>query len=271
MLKNLRFKKGASMIEMIAVIIIIVGILAFIVSRLVNFNPFDKEGNIPTLLKDYASALKLLHQNDVNTLKSVNFKNFFYKEGDGGKNKQGMKGILSQCHYEPADFVTKQTTFTTNFKIAAVGSNQANSFPIQPIDNIRSVLNKLGEWRMYMVGDKKDKLISKAAKEYNSIGDYVYVILIEHSKANRAEFKSDKLTSVNDNEAGTVNYYNAIVLDDKGMIYDGLNSQYMIRSLLGKSTTGAGSSGFDELVDFDDTVIATIAASAKPECLSATP
>lgn len=253
------------MIEMIAVIIIMVILLAFIVSRLVNFNPFDKEGNIPTLLKDYVSAVKLAHTSDINTLKSISFKKLFVDQGDGGNNAQGFVKVISNCHYEPSEFVTAQTSFTSKFKIAAVWG-QAENFPIQPIDNIRSVLNKLWEWRMYFAAGKKSELINKNAKEYKSIGDYVYVVLIEHSKANRAEFKSDKLESINQNGSGAVNYYNAVVLDSAGMIYDGLNSQFMIRSLLW--ATPASGSSFDELVDFDNDVIGNIKTKATPVCLS---
>lgn len=263
---NLKFRKGMSMIEMIAVIIIMVILLAFIVSRLVNFNPFDKEGNIPTLLKDYVSAVKLAHTNDINTLKSISFKKLFVDQGDGGTNTQGFVKVISNCHYEPSEFVTAQTDFTSKFKIAAVWNTQSVNFPIQPIDNIRSVLNKLWEWRMYFAAGKKSELINKQAKEYKSIGDYVYVILIEHSKANRAEFKSDKLESINQNGSGAVNYYNAVVLDSAGMIYDGLNSQYMIRSLLW--ATPASGTSFDELVDFDNDVINNIKTKATPVCLS---
>lgn len=265
---NLKFRKGMSMIEMIAVIIIMVILLAFIVSRLVNFNPFDKEGNIPTLLKDYVSAVKLAHTNDINTLKSISFKKLFADPIQS--SKQGFVWTISNCHYEPSEFVTAQTTFTNKFKIAAVWEVQSVNFPIQPIDNIRSVLNKLWEWRMYFAAGKKSELINKQAKEYKSIGDYVYVVLIEHSKANRAEFKSDALKTINGNDGtDAINYYNAVVLDSTGMIYDGLNSQFMIRSLLWK-TTGTDTS-FDELVDFDQTVIDSIKGKAWNLCLSTTP
>ena len=263
---NLKFRKGMSMIEMIAVIIIMVILLAFIVSRLVNFNPFDKEGNIPTLLKDYVSAVKLAHTNDINTLKSISFKKLFVENPDAS-TKQGFVKVISNCHYEPSEFVTAQTTFTNKFKEASVWATQAPNFPIQPIDNIRSVLNKLWEWRMYFAAGKKSELINKDAKEYKSIGDYVYVVLIEHSKANRAEFKSDALKTINGNDGtDAINYYNAVVLDSTGMIYDGLNSQFMIRSLLGK--TLASGETFDELVDFDQTVIGNIKTKATPVCLS---
>lgn len=266
---NLKFRKGMSMIEMIAVIIIMVILLAFIVSRLVNFNPFDKEGNIPTLLKDYVSAIKLAHTNDINTLKSISFKKLFVDQGDGGTSTQGFVKVISKCHYEPSEFVTAQTKFTNNFKIAAVWSTQASNFPIQPIDNIRSVLNKLWEWRMYFAAGKKSELINKDAKEYKSIWDYVYVVLIEHSKANRAEFKSDALKDINGNDgADAVNYYNAVVLDSTGMIYDGLNSQYMIRSLLWKTPPSSSADAFDELVDFDPTVIQKIHDKVQTVCLS---
>lgn len=267
---NLKFRKGMSMIEMIAVIIIMVILLAFIVSRLVNFNPFDKEGNIPTLLKDYVSAVKLAHTNDINTLKSITFKKLFVDPPQ--TTKQGFSWTISNCRFEPSEFVTAQTTFTNKFKEAAVWSTQAWNFPIQPIDNIRSVLNKLWEWRMYFAAGKKSTLINKQAKEYKSIGDYVYVVLIEHSKANRAEFKSDALKTLNGNDGtDAFNYYNAVVLDSAGMIYDGLNSQYMIRSLLWKPVGSWGNESFDELVDFDPTVIETIKQKGGAMCLWLTP
>lgn len=257
------------MIEMIAVIIIMVILLAFIVSRLVNFNPFDKEGNIPTLLKDYVSAVKLAHTNDINTLKSITFKKLFV-DPVNTSTKQGFSWTISNCHFEPSEFVTAQTTFTNKFKEAAVWGTQAENFPIQPIDNIRSVLNKLWEWRMYFAAGKKSKLINKDAKEYKSIWDYVYVVLIEHSKANRAEFKSKGLTTINQNDADTINYYNAVVLDSTGMIYDGLNSQFMIRSLLWKPAGTGSDETFDELVDFAPAVIETFKTQASPMCLGLT-
>ena len=122
---------------------------------------------------------------------------------------------------------------------------------------------------MYFAAGKKSELINKDAKEYKSIWDYVYVVLIEHSKANRAEFKSDALKDINGNDgADAVNYYNAVVLDSTGMIYDGLNSQYMIRSLLWKTPPSSSTDAFDELVDFDPTVIQKIHDRVWTVCLS---
>lgn len=258
--KTTRGGKFLTLIEMLVVLILIGGLLAFFINRISNNSWPENESNIPMHLKTYASTMLKTFNEDISSIKPITFKKLFI-DADVQTNKQGFQKTISQCHIEPSEFTTLQDTFATNFKIASVGESQATIYPTKVVESVRSILTKLGAWRMYFVGAAKKDMLNNASKQYKSIADYIYVVVIEHSKANLGEFKSSAIAT-----DGDEHYYNAVILDSNLNIYDGVSDKFLVRSILGK-TTGAANESFNELIEFDQKVIDKIKSVNSVGCL----
>lgn len=244
-----RTGKRFTLIEILLVLIIIGVLITVAINRITNNSWPETESNIAMHLKTYASTLVKTYNEDITTIKPTTFKKLFVDGAVDNSTKQGFQNTISQCHIEPSEFTTLQDTFATNFKIASVGDKQQDIYPTKVVESVRSILTKLGAWRMYFVGAAKKDILNKSSKQYKSMGEYVYIAVIEHSKANHAEFKSSKIAA-----DGDEHYYNAVIVDSQLNIYDGMSDKYLIRSILGK-TTGANTDSFNELIEFDDAVV----------------
>lgn len=255
-----RSGKRFTLIEILLVLIIIGVLITVAINRITNNSGPETESNIAMHLKTYASTMVKTFNEDITTIKPITFKKLFIEPTADGTTKQGFQKTLSQCSIEPSEFTTLQDTFANNFKIASVGTKQSTIYPTKVVESVRSILTKLGAWRMYFVGAPKKEILNKTSKQYKSMGEYVYVVAIEHSKANHAEFKSDKIAA-----DGDEHYYNAVIIDSQLNVYDGLSDKYLIRSILGK--TAGSDDSFNELVEFDDAVINKLKAVNATHCL----
>lgn len=255
-----RSGKRFTLIEILLVLIIIGVLITVAINRITNNSGPETESNIAMHLKTYASTMVKTFNEDITTIKPITFKKLFIEPTADGTTKQGFQKTLSQCSIEPSEFTTLQDTFANNYKIASVGAKQSTIYPTKVVESVRSILTKLGAWRMYFVGAAKKDILNKTSKQYKSMGEYVYVVAIEHSKANHAEFKSDKIAA-----DGDEHYYNAVIIDSQLNVYDGLSDKYLIRSILGK--TAGSDDSFNELVEFDDAVINKLKAVNATKCL----
>lgn len=256
-----RTSKGFTLIEILLVIIIAGTLIAVAINRITNNSGPETESNIAMHLKTYATTIQKTFNEDITTIKPITFKKLFIEAEPDGTTKQGFQKTISQCSIEPSEFTTLQDTFASQFKIASVGERQSDIYPTKVVESVRSILTKLGAWRMYFVGSSKKDILNNKSKQYKSMGEYVYVVVIEHSKANYAEFKSSQIAA-----DGDEHYYNAVILDSQGNVYDGMSDKYLIRSILGK-TTGDKSDSFNELIEFDDKTIAKIKAVNSKKCM----
>ena len=261
------FKKAFSMMEMLIVIGIILGLTAVILPRLQAVAGPKPEENIPSFLKKYGSEITQIFRTTVHGMKPMTFMNFFTKEGDQGKTKQGLVGILSNCRWEPTVISTKSQAFNNNFAKALVGDTNAKRVGTNSIQPIADNLKKLGAWRIYIATGNKKDLIQKDSPDKGRLGTNVYVMLIEHGNADVAEFASTAFKEVNGDD--DEKYYNALIFDDKYEIYTGVNDKTVTRSLLGNPNGASGSKVYDSLIDFKPEVVTKILSLTKTsECMS---
>jgi len=239
-LKNsmLAGKKNVTLIEMVVVIAIIVIIIAFVLTRLGNFDFLANEQSIGGNLKNYAWGLKNFNSS-IENLKPQTFAKLFGTDWSTTISDAGwFAGVVSNCKFEPGEFKVKETKFIDSFKVWAVGKDLSTQVTVGPVDSLRSYLSKLGTWRMYFIARPKAAMLNTANTNYSSIGDNVYVVLIEHSKANYADFYAGT-------DVASRKYYNVVMLDSQWSQYDGMTSLSVLRWLLG--TPGGDANALIEL------------------------
>lgn len=220
---KLAFKKWFTMIEMTIVIVIIAIVIWFAINSFSNNDILSNEQNISKHLKTYATNLKMLKTNQIDSLKKTSWKNLF-TNWDSWTNKQWFVWVISNCQFPAWQFWDLETHFSNKFRIATVWPKMWAELDLSSVDSIKSVLSKLTDWKMTFISWKKSDFLDKTSPEYNWIWNYIHILVVEHSKAWSWEFFSE--------ETWEKKYYNAVVLDSEWNIHDWLSSKQTIRQLL---------------------------------------
>ena len=251
--------KKATLIEMVIVGTLIAWILFFVINRITNNDSLKTEKNIAWHLKNYMTTLKMTKINNIDSMHAITFKDL-YLNWDMWTNTQGFAWVISNCKYEAWAFNVAETEFANKFRIAAVGKDMAPEVDTSMVDWVRSILTKLWSWKITFVAWKKWDFVNNTSTEYNSLWNYVYIAVVEHSSAGDAEFFSE--------ETWQRKYYNAALLDSNGIVYDWLTSKQLVRSIL--TEWASSTMDYNQLTELNKKVMEKVkTAEDNGNCLTA--
>lgn len=217
------FKKWFTMIETVLVMVIIAIIIWVSLNSLSNNDTLKNEQNISKHVKTYVTNLKMLKINQIDSIKSTSWKSLFSK-WDSWTNTQWFVWVISNCQLPAWEFKDLETNFSNKFRIAAVWPKMAQELDTSSVDSIKWVISKLADWKVTFISWKKSDFVDKTSTEYNSLWNFIHMIVVEHSKAWYSEFYSE--------ETWERKYYNVALIDSEWNMYDWLSNKISIRQIV---------------------------------------